>query len=126
VEVGDVKAPDGRSPRHVAGVAAHVLVAPGAERERAFAGEDDRADLGVLARTLERVGDFDERLRPEGVVHLGPVDRDLGDAARQLVADVLVFVAGVPLGRGADGARRRHRAGTIVLGLGAGIGSLAA
>jgi hypothetical protein len=30
-------------------------------------------------RALERVGDLDQRLGPERVAHLGPVDRDLRD-----------------------------------------------
>ena len=38
------------------------------------------------------------RLRAEGVAHLGPVDRDLGDALRGLVADVLVVAGGLPVG----------------------------
>jgi hypothetical protein len=38
------------------------LVAAGAERQRALAGEDDHADVGVLAREVERVGQLDERL----------------------------------------------------------------
>ena len=93
VQVGDVEAPDaGRAGgvRHlVAGVAADVLIAAGAEGVRALAGEDDHADLGVLASALERVGDLDQRLGPEGVADLRAVDGDLGDAvAAQLVADV--------------------------------------
>ena len=44
VQVGDVEAPDRRALGHVAGVAAHALVAAGAERQSALAGEDDRAD----------------------------------------------------------------------------------
>ena len=83
VEVGHVEAADARAAGHVAGVAAHVLVAARAEGERALAGEDDHADGGVLARPLERVRDLDERLGAEGVPHLGPVDRDLRDPVRR-------------------------------------------
>ncbi len=36
----------------VTGVAAHALVAAGAERVRPLAGEDDHADLAVLARRV--------------------------------------------------------------------------
>ena len=53
VQVGDVEAPDGAGlpgSVDVARVAAHALVAAGAERERALAGEDDDADRRVLAR----------------------------------------------------------------------------
>ncbi len=83
----------------VAGVAADLLVAARAERLRPLAGEDDDADLGVLAGQLERGGDLDQRLRPEGVEDLGPVDRDLGDPVGLLVADVLVLAGALPLDR---------------------------
>ena len=63
----------------VAVVAADPLVAAGAEGLVARAGEDDRADLGVVAGRLEGVAELDQRLRPEGVADLGPVDRDLRD-----------------------------------------------
>jgi hypothetical protein len=100
VQVGDVEAADGGALGHVAGVAAHALVAARAEGERAFAGEHDHADGGVLARPLQRVGDLDDRLRPERVAHLRPVDRDLRDAvAGVLVADVLVGPGGCPVHR---------------------------
>ena len=90
VQVGDVEAPDRRALGHVAGVAAHALVAAGAERQRALAGEDDRADLRVLAGELQRLRDLHDRLRAEGVADLGAVDRDLRDpVAGGLVADVL-------------------------------------
>ena len=89
MQVGDVEAPDARALGDVARVAAHALVAAGAERERALAGEDDHADRRVLAGQLERVGDLDDGLRPEGVAHLRAVDGDLRDAvAAELVADV--------------------------------------
>src|SRR5918996_5781250 len=107
VQVGHVKAPDLGAAGHVAGVAAHALVAAGAERERAVAGEDDHADLGVLARALERLGHLDQGLGPEGIADLGAVDGDLGDPVRQLVADVLVITApGPPVGTGSDVALR--------------------
>ena len=60
MQVGDVEAPDAAARGvvlgHVAGVAAHALVAARAERERALAGEHDDADLEVLAGALEGVG----------------------------------------------------------------------
>ena len=55
----------------VAVVAADALVAAGAEGVRSLAGEDDHADLGVVARVLEGVRELEQRLRPEGVAHLG-------------------------------------------------------
>jgi hypothetical protein len=98
VQVGDVEAPDGLAARHVPGVAAHALVAAAAEGLVACAGEDDHAHRRVLARLLQRVGDLDQRLRPEGVVHLRAVDRDLRDAvAGELVLDVFVVGAGGPV-----------------------------
>ena len=109
VQVGDVEAPDGclgARLGHVARVAAHALVAAGAEGQRTLAGQHDHADRGVLARPLERVGDLDQRLRPERVAHLGAVDRDLRDPVRRLVADVLVVARRLPLGAGRDRALR--------------------
>ena len=54
LQVGDVEAAERRALGDVAGVAADPLVAAGAERPRSLAGEDDHADLGVLAGQLER------------------------------------------------------------------------
>jgi hypothetical protein len=108
VEVGHVEAPDARAAGHVAGVTAHVLIAARAERQRALAGEDDHADRRVLAGALERVRDLDQGLRAEGVPDLGAVDGDLRDPVSSLVADVLVVARRLPVGRRADGARRRH------------------
>ena len=102
-----MEAPDGRPPGHVAGVAADLLVAAGAEGERALAGQHDHTHLGVLTGAIERLGELDQRLGPKRVAQLGPVDRDLGDAVRELVADVLVVpAAGLPGGRGLDLALR--------------------
>ena len=100
LQVGDVEAAERGALGDVAGVAADPLVAARAERLLALAGEDDHADLGVLAGRLERGGDLDQRLRAEGVAHLGPVDRDLRDPVRLLVADVLVLAGRLPLDRG--------------------------
>ena len=81
----------------VAVVAADALVAAGAERVRALAGEDDHADLRVVARAVERLRQLEQRLRAEGVAHLGPADGDLGDAvAAELEADVRVLAGGLP------------------------------
>ena len=81
---------------------------------RALAGEDDHADRRVLARPLERVGDLDQRLRPEGVADLRPVDRDLGDpVAGQLVADVLVVAGGGPVHGARSTASSCHADGAM-------------
>ena len=101
LQVGDVEAPERFALGDVAGVAPDPLVAARAERLLALAGEDDDADLGVLAGQLERRRDLDQRLRAERVEHLRPVDRDLGDPLRLLVADVLELAA-----RGAPRDRR--------------------
>ena len=110
VQVGHVEAPDAASARlvvgQVAGVSAHALVAAGAEGQRALAGQHDHADSGVLPRLLERPRELHHGLRAEGVAHLGTVDRDLRDAVRGLVADVLVFAGRLPRRGGADGPPR--------------------
>ena len=79
----------------VAVVAPDALVAAGAERLGALPGEDDHADVVVVTGAVERVGQLEQGLRPEGVAHLRPADRDLGDPLRRgLVADVAVAVVG--------------------------------
>jgi hypothetical protein len=102
VEVGDVEPADGAGGAGlalVARVAAHALVAARAEGERAGAGQDDHPDRGVLARALEGLRELDDGLGTEGVADLGTVDRDLRDAAGELVADVLEVTAPVaPVG----------------------------
>ena len=118
MQVGDVEAADALAPERVlvadvAAVAPGPLVAAGAEGLGALAGEDDDADVGVLPGQLERPRQLDDRVGPEGVAHLGPVDRDLGDPhvvavehRGRLVADVVPLAAGLPHhGHG----RRRYR-----------------
>ena len=90
----------------VAVVAPDALIAAGAERLVALAGEDDDADLGVVARLVERVRQLEQGLRPERVAHLGPADRDLRDALGGVVADVVV-VARSHARRSAGRALRR-------------------
>ena len=41
---------------------------------------------GVVAGVVERVAELEQGLGPERVAHLGPADRDLGDALGRLVA----------------------------------------
>ena len=86
VEVADVEAADALLGdlvvADVAVVATDPLVAAGAERLVAGAGEDDRADVGVVAGAVERVAELGEGLRAERVVDVRPVDRDLRDRRR--------------------------------------------
>jgi hypothetical protein len=57
----------------------------------------DLAPTDRRSRTLERVGDLDDRLRPERVAHLRAGDRDLRDAvAGQLEPNVLVLAGRCP------------------------------
>ena len=87
VQVADVEAADALLGdlvvADVAVVAADPLVAARAEGLVAGAGEDDRADLDVVAGATERVAQLGERLRPEGVADLGPVDRDPARSPRR-------------------------------------------
>ena len=90
-------------PAHVARVAAHPLVAPGAERvlpvpRRTFTGEQHHADRGILAGVAKRLLQLDQRLRAEGVAHLGAIEGDARDAVRLPVGDVVVFLDGLPVG----------------------------
>ena len=58
------------------------------------------APTSVSSRASSKRGArLDQRLRPEGVADLGPVDRDLGDPVGLLVADVLVLAGALPLDR---------------------------
>jgi len=70
-----------------------LLVAARAERLVAGAGEHDRADLLVGPGALEARDQLVDRPRPEGVVALGPVDRDPGDAA--LDFEQHIFIGGL-------------------------------
>ena len=42
---------------------------------------EHRPDAVVVARKVERVLQLEQRLRPERVAHLGPVDRDHSDSS---------------------------------------------
>ena len=84
----------------VAVVAADPLVAPGAEGVRALAGQDDDADLRVVAADVEGARQLEERLGTEGVAHLGPADGELRDPLCGLVADVLELAMSRPFGGG--------------------------
>ena len=86
----------------VAARAADALVAAGAERLVALAGEDHDADLGVVVGEVEGGEQLVDGERAERVADLGAVDRDLGDPALVggLVADVLELAGGRPHGGG--------------------------
>ena len=103
VEVADVQAPDALLRdlviADVAVIAADALVAARAERLVAGAREDDRADLGVVARAVEGVAKLGQGLRAEGVPDLWPVDRDLRDPVALLVEEVAVLMSRCPLDR---------------------------
>jgi hypothetical protein len=70
---------------------ADALVAAAAEgpaavlRARSVAGEQHHADAGVHAGVIECAGELVDRLGPERVAHLGPVERDPGDSAGEVV-----------------------------------------
>ncbi len=102
----------------VAGVAPHPLVPARAERVGALAGQDDHADPGVLAGVLEGPRDLDDRLRPEGVSHLGPGDRDLCDPLVRSGGALVVDVGEVGV-RAVEGGNpvRAHRAKASLCGM---------
>ena len=86
---------------HIAARPADLLVAARAEGLFAHAGQDDDADVCVVAGVVERAAHLHHRLRTEGVVNLGTVDRDLGDTVRALlIDDVGEFARLVPFGNG--------------------------
>src|SRR6266545_4342124 len=93
--VEDVEAAGARGV-DVAVVAPHALVAARAERLVPGAGEDDDADLRVVARDLESLCHLDHGQGTEGVADVGAVDRDLGDPVPGLVEDVLVVAVPNP------------------------------
>ena len=105
-------------PRHavladVAGMAADLLIAAGAEREVARAGQDDHADLGILMGEVEGLQQFLHRLRAEGIAHFRPVDGDFGNfpLIGGFVTDVLEFTHGGPHGRDFEQIPRRPQPG---------------
>jgi hypothetical protein len=72
----------------VTGLVALLLVPAGAERLVARAGERHHAHVGIRPGMLEAPDQLVDGARTEGVVALGTVDRDPGEAAIDLVADV--------------------------------------
>ena len=63
-------------------------VGAGDERLVAGAGQDDAAHRGVVPRILEGGPQFRPCRRVEGVEHLRPIDRHVGDRALLLVQDI--------------------------------------
>ena len=95
----------------VAVVAADALVAARAERLGALAGEDDRRRRrGRRGRASNASLQLEQRLRAEGVAHLGPVDGDLGDPLGGLVPDIAVRTGRAPLGDGSADLVHHRRA----------------
>jgi hypothetical protein len=59
----------------------------------------------ILLGIQQRLANLGDRLRPEGVALVRPVDRDPGHAGGLVVEDVVVFFGGFP-GRGHDSRLR--------------------
>ena len=78
-------------------VAAHLLVAAGAESQVARAGKDDGTDFRVEMRLLKSLHQGLHRLRTEGVAHLGAVDGDARDPFRLVVENVLKAACRLPI-----------------------------
>ncbi len=93
LQVEDVQPADAAA-RHlvvaeIAVVTSYPLVASGAERVRAFTGQDYHADSRIVARRVEGARELEERLWAEGVANLGPADGELREPVCRLVGDVL-------------------------------------
>jgi hypothetical protein len=84
----------------VAVVTADRLVAARAEGVGPGAGENNCAHRRIIASTLERMGQFEERLWSEGVASLGAIDRDARDPFGHFVNDVDELTLALPLGKG--------------------------
>ena len=83
----------------IARLSAYALIAAGAKRVRPFAGEDDHADIRVVARQIECLFQLADRLRPERVADFRTIDGDLGDPVfRPLVFDVFELANAGPHG----------------------------
>jgi hypothetical protein len=80
----------------VTGVAADLLIAAGAERLLAGAGENHHADLEILAGVRERVDHLADRERSKRVADLRPVDRQPRDAVVALLEDDVLIGANAP------------------------------
>ena len=72
----------------IAGIPAHALIAAGAKRLFALAGQNDHADVEIIAGVLQRRFHLFHRQGPERVAHFRPVDGDFGNAFRLVILDV--------------------------------------
>jgi hypothetical protein len=66
-------------------IAADFLIAAGAECFIAFAGQDNHADIVVIAGIRQRLNHLFHGQRAEGVAHLRAVDGDFGNPVRRFV-----------------------------------------
>lgn len=78
-------------------VAAHFLIAAGAEGLIAGAGQNNDADAVVVTGVGQRVEHLFDRLRAKRIAHLRPVDGDFGDAVGGLVIQNVFEIAGAIL-----------------------------
>ncbi|MNT91041.1 hypothetical protein D3C72_2320770 [compost metagenome] len=74
-------------------VAAHFLIAAGAEGFVAGAGENNGADAVVVAGIGQRFDHLFHRVRPEGITHLRTVNGDFSDAVAGLVVEDIFEIA---------------------------------
>jgi hypothetical protein len=86
----------------VAVIATDPLVSTRAKCLGTGAGQDDRADLEIIASPGECVAQLGEGLWAKRVSHLRSVNRDLCDAVGRLVEDVGVSSDISPLDRGVE------------------------
>jgi hypothetical protein len=59
--------------------------------------------LVIIPGLIEGILQFEERLRPKGVMDLGAIDGDLGNALSALINDVFIVPIGYPVGDHAAG-----------------------
>ena len=102
LEIEDVQVVGTRIVLVSAVVAAHFLIAAGAERFIAFAGQDNHADVVVVARIRQGLNHLFHGQRTEGVTHLRTVDGDFGNAVGGFVVTNVgvAFGAVLPFNRG--------------------------
>ena len=102
LEIEDVQVVRPRIVLVSAVVAAHFLIATGAERFLAFAGQDNHADVVVIARIRQGLNHLFHGQRTEGVTHLRAVDGDFGNTVGGFVVTNIgvAFGAVLPFNRG--------------------------
>ncbi len=98
VEATDTTLGDGVVP-DVAVVTTNLLIPTRTEGVRAFAAEDDHADIRVIAGHGEPVGEFEQCLGTKGIPPFRAANGQLGDPFAYLVADVGERAPLLPLGR---------------------------